>query len=355
MNRRSPVYPVFLPFAGCPYQCIYCDQHAVTAVSGHRSPLQAAKHQIMALAKRASASGQRGEIAFYGGTFTALPPHIMTQLLQAATEYVREALFIGIRFSTRPDCLNRHVLRLLADYPVTTVELGIQSLSDAVLRASRRGYSRDQALEAISQIHENGWNLGVQLMVGLPDDTPEQFLHTVSGIIATDPNFVRLYPVLVFPATELEQWTNTGRYQPLSVEQALAWCVPAFDALVRAGIPVARLSLMISGGSSPSTVIAAGPWHPAFGQLVRSGWWRQRVDAALAPEAQHLEQGSVTVQVARRHVSDVHGWKRQNLTHWHERWRLNRVRVEGTGDNDSIDFSVVIDGRASTAQSAEPN
>jgi histone acetyltransferase (RNA polymerase elongator complex component) len=342
MRQRPPVYPVFLPYAGCPFQCIYCDQHAVSAVDSQQPLFEQAVSQMASLAKHVRTGGRPGEIAFYGGTFTALPHDLLTRLLDRAAGYVSEALFTGIRCSTRPDCLHQQVLTLLSNYPVTTVELGVQSFSDTVLHHSRRGYTRQQALEACTLVHQNHWDLGVQLMVGLPSDTPQQFLATVHETIGVCPRFVRLYPVLVFPGTELAKWTACGQYAPLTVEQAVGWCVPAFDACARAGVPIVRLGLLISGSVDPGSTIVAGPWHPAFGQLVRSAWWRRRIDEALEQANQPLEGYSLTVRVGRRQVSDALGSKRQNLTHWRNRWGLNQVRAEGTDSDETNGFAIVL-------------
>jgi hypothetical protein len=225
---------------------------------------------------------------------------------------------------------------------VTTVELGIQSLSNTVLQASRRGYSKHDALEACELVRQHHWNLGVQLMVGLPGDSQGGFLATVDETIAVRPDFVRLYPLLVFPGTELACWTACGQYQPLTVEEAVAWCVPAFDACSRTGIPIIRMGLMFSGGGDPGSRIVAGPWHPAFGQLVRSAWWRVRIDEAVGHAPDGRQGRCLTIRVGQRHVSDVLGWKRQNLDHWQARWDLSQVRIERTDSDNADDLAIAV-------------
>jgi histone acetyltransferase (RNA polymerase elongator complex component) len=343
MRRHPPVYPVFLPYAGCPFRCVYCDQPAVTAKDHHQPVLHQAIRQMTLLADCVRNGGERGEVAFYGGTFTALPSDILTHLLELAADHVEKDLFTGIRCSTRPDCLPEHVLGLLSKYPVTTVELGIQSLSETVLHNSGRGYSREQALEACRIVQENHWDLGVQLMVGLPADSPRGFLATVCETIALGPRFVRLYPLLVFPGTELAKWTAMGQYRPLTLEQALDWCVPAFDACTQAGVPIARLGLMLPGGMDPGPAMVAGPWHPALGQLVRNAWWRRRIDAVLGEASFPLAECSLIIRVGERFVSDVVGLKRQNLRHWQDRWGLRKMRVEPTQNDDVRDLAIVFD------------
>lgn len=259
MSRRPPIYPVFIPNAGCPFQCIYCDQHQVTAIKRHSPWVEQAVSQVTSFANHAKNEAAFGEIAFYGGTFTGLPHRCLDQLLELAQGYVDRGLFTGIRFSTRPDFVDADTLRYLARYGITTVELGIQSLSDTVLRSSRRGYNRKQALDAMELLRRYPWKMGVQLMLGLPSDTPERFLASVQATIAARPDFVRLYPTLVFPGTELAHWTTDGRYLPLTLQQAVDWCVPAYDACLQAGIPIARLGLLLPSELDPGTATVAGP------------------------------------------------------------------------------------------------
>jgi histone acetyltransferase (RNA polymerase elongator complex component) len=342
MSRRPPIYPVFIPNAGCPFQCIYCDQRQVTESTRCLPRVDQAVRQVEAFANHAKYEATFGEIAFYGGTFTGLPHHRQDQLLGLAQGYVDQGLFSGIRFSTRPDHIDSNTVRHLAGYTVTTVELGIQSLSDTVLRASRRGYDRQQALDAMELVRRIPWKLGVQLMLGLPSDTPGRFLASVQATIATRPDFVRIHPTLVFPGTELAHWTTEGRYVPLSLQQAVDWCVPAYDACIQAGIPIARLGLLLPSKLAPDTVTVAGPLHPAYGHLVRSAWWRERIDASLGQWPNRVACSLVVIRVGQRHLSDALGWKRQNVDHWQQKWNLKDVSVKQCPDEESMGFDLVV-------------
>lgn len=342
MTRKPVIYPVFLPNAGCPFQCMYCDQHAVTAVERHSARAQQAAAQIAFLAKHAQNNETHGEIAFYGGTFTGLSRSHRDQLLLLAQGYVDQGIFSGIRFSTRPDSMEADTLRSLARYRITTVELGIQSLSDTVLRSSRRGYTRRQALEALEVVRQYPWKLGIQLMLGLPGDTPERFLASVRTAIGAQPDFVRIHPTLVFPGTELATWTSQGRYLPLTVQQAVDWCVPAYDACIQAAIPVARMGLLLPSDFGSSSAVATGPWHPAYGQLVRSMWWRRRIDSSLKQWPGRIAGRSAALHVGPRYVSDVIGWKRRNLEHWRHKWDLREVSVEQRPDKQGMSFDLGI-------------
>jgi histone acetyltransferase (RNA polymerase elongator complex component) len=332
VKPRPKIYPIFLPHAGCPFQCVFCDQRAVNAGAPEGLLWDQTLSQLRVLVKEARKSMLVGEVAFYGGTFTALPQQQMQQLLSAVTPYVEAGLFSGIRFSTRPDCLTSDTCAFLKRFPVHSVELGVQSLADVVLARSQRGYCRAQVQQACALVHEHRWQLGIQLMPGLPGDTQERFQQSVAATIALQPTFVRIYPTVVLAGTQLAQWTRSGEYQPLTIEQAVRWCVPAYDALGKAGIPIARLGLHADPGLQSGDALMAGPYHPSFGQLVRSAWWRQRVDEQLARLPGIGIEPRLAIHVAQRLVSDVVGSRRANLDYWQRRWRLRAIGVRGEAD-----------------------
>jgi hypothetical protein len=228
------------------------------------------------------------------------------------------------------------------------VELGAQSLSDAVLFASRRGY-RAAAVEAAAQrVRAAGWALGLQLMVGLPGETPSRFEETISKAVALRPDFVRLYPALVLRDTGLARWFESGRYRPLSLDQAVERCAFAFDRFLKSGIRVARMGLHADPELDRPGTILAGPCHPAFGYLVRVRWWRNRVDAVLEGRAKtvaHLEGGdavalpdgsapirsrnkrSAVLHVPSHLLSEAIGPRRENVTYWTRKWGLDGLDV----------------------------
>jgi histone acetyltransferase (RNA polymerase elongator complex component) len=344
MNARPRIYPIFLPHAGCPFQCVYCDQRAVNSAAPEGLLGDQAQSQLGPLLREARKSALVGEVAFYGGTFTALPRQQMQLLLGIVTPYIEEGLFCGIRFSTRPDCLTPDICSFLKQFPVQTVELGVQSFSDVVLARSRRGYVQVQVERACALVREHGWNLGIQLMPGLPGDTPERFQQSVAATIALEPAFVRLYPTVVLAETQLAQWTRSGEYRPLTIEQAVRWCVPAYDAFGKAGIPIARLGLHADLGLQSGDALVAGPYHPAFGQLVRSAWWRERIDGQLAQLPEIGTGQRLAIHVAQRLVSDVVGLGRSNVDYWQQKWQLQAVTVTGEANWPGDRFACHIHG-----------
>jgi GTP-binding protein Era len=250
----------------------------------------------------------------------------MESILKAAAAFVDAGVFSGVRFSTRPDCLGKEVCAILSQYPVKTVELGVQSMSDRVLSASRRGYKAETVLDAARRVRECGWDLGIQLMAGLPLDTSEVFLDSVKATIAIAPDFVRIYPVLVLSGTRLADSYAAGAYLPWSLENAVAWVAEAYDMFLDAGIPVIRMGLHADSSLESPGVVVAGPHHPAFGQLVRCRWWRDRVDGKLA-ELSGISRRCFVLNVALNLVSDVVGPARCNIEHWKSKWNLTDFLV----------------------------
>jgi histone acetyltransferase (RNA polymerase elongator complex component) len=325
------VYPIFIPHQGCPFRCVYCNQHAVTSSSLEgASPVHLVPHVRQCLAQLvedARRSGIPGEIAFFGGTFTALPMETMGELLDEAIRWVRAGVFTGIRFSTRPDGINAGIARFLRAYPVQTVELGVQSLSDEVLALSRRGYSVETVEEGVAMVRENGWALGLQMMPGLPGDTRERFEESIYRVIRMKPAFVRIYPTLVLNETPLAAWYRSGTYNPLTLDQAIQWCVPAYDALSKAGIAVARMGLHADPELRKEGSVLAGPYHPSFGYLVRVYWWRYRVDHHLGTRPGPPNTGRLVLHVSRRSVSEAVGPGRGNVSYWRQKWKIRELTV----------------------------
>lgn len=329
MTTRT-IYPIFLPHAGCPFQCVYCNQNSVTTERprGHsiRDYFQSRLDIFLDHAGQKKAAP--GELAFYGGTFTAIAADDMRFMLAAVLPWVERGVFSGIRFSTRPDCLGPEICRILADYPVRTVELGVQSLVDDVLNASRRGYLAVDVTKAAALIRNMGWRLGIQLMLGLPGDQREKFVASVFATIALKPDFVRLYPTLVLPGTVLAGWYADGLYRPLTVDAAVNWCTDGYAAFVRAGISVVRMGLHADPALQKPGAVVDGPYHPAFGYLVKVNWWRRQVDRFLAA-ADGTQGKLLRLHAPERCISEALGPERENIDHWLHQWRLAQVEVKG--------------------------
>jgi histone acetyltransferase (RNA polymerase elongator complex component) len=342
MAVKKIIYPIFLPHAGCPFECVYCNQNSVVEAGlDERELLNTALSRLETYCREAQTSNRPGEIAFFGGTFTALPRDVLEPILHTATSHVRSGVFSGIRFSTRPDCMGEEVVEFLADYAVRTVELGVQSLCDEVLKASGRGYSTLDVYEAAQRVKRRSWDLGIQLMAGLPADSGERFLKSVRGAVAIRPDFVRIYPTLVLEGTRLAGSFRRGEYVPLSLDEANAWVLPAYTILHGEGIPVIRMGLHADPALEKPGVVLAGPYHPAFGYLVRCRWWRARLDAQFA-SLTGLKDSELVLRVPERKISDIVGPKRCNIQHWMSTWELGGLKV--CEDRDLSGTEIRIDG-----------
>ena len=276
------IAPVFLPHAGCPHRCVFCDQRRIAFPAGPPDPEQVRDRLRLLFSSRGRRPARRRQIAFYGGSFTALDRGLQEAYLEAGAPYLRDGRADSIRLSTRPDGLGGDRLPFLRSRGVGTVELGVQSFSDAVLRASGRGHNGRTAEEGIRRVKQEGLEVGAQLMFGLPGDTGAEGLASVERLCALRPDFVRLYPVLVLRGTELSRMMARGDYRPLALEEAVDLCARALDRFDRSGIPVIRIGLQTHEGLRPGRgALVAGPHHPAFGDLVRSAWFQGRVLDAL--------------------------------------------------------------------------
>jgi len=264
------ILPVFLPHCGCPFRCIYCNQTAIAASAPpdwndflpRLQAFCAAPHTIPR------------QVAFYGGTFTALPQDAQDLWLNRLFHFLPH--LDGLRLSTRPDCVDEAGLARLRERGVRTVELGVQSFSDDELTASERGYGAATALAACRLVQEAGLELGVQLMPGLPGRTATGWEETLAATVGIKPSFVRLYPLLVLRGTALERKWHDGAYNPLEKEEAVLLCANTAERLEAAGVTVAKCGL--HGSLAPQDVIA-GPWRPDFGEAVMRARWLLRLPA----------------------------------------------------------------------------
>ena len=346
MTHKSVIYPVFLPHAGCPFQCVYCNQRAVVSSPSYAASAAGIigrfQEQFSQLLEHAREKHVAGELAFYGGTFTALPSAVMQEILETVTPWVKAEVFSGIRLSTRPDGITREICSLLRNYPIETVELGVQSLADAVLIQSRRGYSVATVKRAATLVREQGWRLGLQLMLGLPGDSRVRFLDSIAAAVQLRPDLVRIYPTLVLAGTELAAWRREGSYIPLSLDEAISWCVPAYDFLFKANIPIARMGLHSDPELGKPGAVLAGPYHPAFGHLVRVYWWRERIDRHIRVNPELFPGRELTLWVADRSRSEVIGPGKSNLRHWQEQWGFKQVTVKGRAGQLPGDFETLL-------------
>ena len=268
--KKHAIIPIFIPHLGCPCQCVFCNQQKITARTKAVSTDEVRETVERYLSTLADLDPSEIEIAFYGGSFTAIPIDAQTAYLEVANEYIDQGRVSSLHISTRPDCIDEEILENLKRYNVSTIELGVQSFSDEVLRLSKRGHDSDTARKAARLIKKRGFKLGIQLMIGLPGDSLESCIYSARETAALSPELARLYPTLVIDGTELYDMYEDGSYEALSKEEALLRTKEMYKILHKAGINIMRVGLKstdIIGGSDLSA-INGGTYHPAFRQLV---------------------------------------------------------------------------------------
>ena len=265
--KKNYVIPFFIPHEGCPYQCIFCDQRKI---SGHQGVLPDDVAQtVEEYLSTMPASRANIEIGFFGGTFTGLSLKKQEEFLQVVCPFIEKGLISGIRLSTRPDFIDKKKLDLLKRFRVGCIELGVQSMSDDVLTAAKRGYVSKDVENASAEILKEGFLLGHQIMVGLPFSRPEDEYYTAVRAYELGASQVRIYPVLVVEGTELASWWKAKRYMPLSEDEAIRRCVNLMIYFEMKGIKVIRCGLHPSEELLGDACLA-GPFHPAFRQKVES-------------------------------------------------------------------------------------
>ncbi len=290
---------IFIPHLGCPFNCIFCDQYKITGSDKSVTPQDI--YNTLVKAKNHGLEKGKTQIAFFGGSFTAIDRQLMIDYLNVAYEFVKDNTFDSIRISTRPDCINQPILDMLKEYGVKTIELGVQSLCDDVLIASKRGHTAKHSLDAAQLIIDNGFELGMQMMCGLPNDTKERDIETAKKIIEIGCKQVRIYPVVVIEGTHLAKMYKNGLYTPLSTDEAVDICATLFGMFKKAGVTVLKMGLHTDSGS------IAGPFHPSFGELVRSQVFYNEITAKISKNT------PVTIKCANRFISVAKGNRGKNL------------------------------------------
>ncbi len=317
------IIPFFIPHSGCPHQCVFCNQKNITGLSKSEEASSIPKKITEYL--KAGGSGEPVQAAFYGGSFTALPAEQQRSYLEAVRPFILSGRIKSIRLSTRPDNINREILTLLKEYTVQTVELGVQSLDDRVLTLSGRGHSASDTVHAVQLLREYDFAVGFQLMPGLPGDSAGGFQDTVDKAIALKPDLVRLYPALVIKGTPLEELYRAGRYTPLSREDAVALCRDALLRFEERGIEVIRIGLQTTDELEKPGTIRAGPYHPAFRQLVESSILLDRMKALLT--GGKPPGSTVTILVNPGDLSAAAGHRRSNTEYLKKQFALKTIHI----------------------------
>ena len=324
--KKQYIIPIFVPHLGCPNDCIFCNQKSI---SGQKSNMtkEKAKEIIENYLKSIDKENAQIEIAFFGGSFTAIEEERQEELLQVASEFVKSGQVESIRVSTRPDAIDKKILKRLKKYKVKTIELGVQSSNNYILKRINRGHTFEDVKRATKLIRWNGFRLGVQMMVGLPESTTIDEINTAKELIKLKPKMVRIYPVLVIKNTPLEKELEKGTYKPLTVVQAVEVCKEIVRLFHDKNIDIIRIGLQptdeISEPGSEKSEVVAGPYHPAFRQLVESAMWYDAIVGKIKRLNVKVKEVEVTVNPVD--ANNVIGHKKENVKNLKELYDVNLV------------------------------
>jgi len=322
------IIPIFINQKGCKNRCIFCNARIT---GGEETPLNkdALANLVQHYLKNSKNKGEI-EIAVYGGNFTGLPPQEQENILLLLKPFVEQKIAAGIRISTRPDEIDEEKIGILTRYHVTTVELGAQSLDDEILKQANRGHTAEDVIKATGLLKARGFQVGLHLMLGLPGDSLDRFMRTVAKVAEIAPHLVRLHPTVVLAQTALAEDYEKGLYHPLSLEEAVDWAARAVKIFESRNIRVIRLGLQATETLMKPGNIVAGPFHPAFGELVKSKMLRDYACFLLA--SKETGGATVTFQVPRKIESAFRGKGNENLRYLKEAFHLTRIDlIRGDG------------------------
>ena len=313
-EKRQYIIPIFVPHLGCPNDCIFCNQKSISGQMKKvkKDDVRRIVDYYLSNLKQDDATK---EIAFFGGSFTGINIEEQEELLSAAYDYIQRGKIDSIRISTRPDYINKETLKRLKKYKVNTIELGVQSSNDYILKRIGRGHTFLDVKKASKLIRWYGFKLGHQMMVGLPESTALDELNTAKQLIKLKPKMVRIYPVLVIKNTKLEEEYNKGEFEPITINQAVERCKEIVYQFNKSKIQVIRIGLqntqIISEPENAQSDVVAGPFHPAFGQLVEDSIWYDSIVDKI--KKFNVKVKEVEIKVNPQDVNSVIGHKKENI------------------------------------------
>ncbi len=324
--KKQYIIPIFVPHLGCPNDCIFCNQKSI---SGQKKNItkEEAKKIIDDYLESIKNEDAKTQIAFYGGSFTKIEKEKQEELLEIAYEYIKIGKVESIRISTRPDGIDKETLKRLKKYKVKTIELGVQSANDYILQKANRGHTFEEVKKASKKIRWNGFKLGHQMMVGLPESTRIDEINTAKALIKLKPKMIRIYPVLVIKNTKLEKQYQEGEYDPLTLVQAVEICKELVRMFDNKKIEIIRIGLQnteeITNPQNQTSQVVAGPYHPAFRQLVESAMWYDAIVGKIKKLNVKVKEVEVTVNPID--ANNVIGHKKENILKLKETYDVDLI------------------------------
>ncbi|WP_332956360.1 elongator complex protein 3 [Clostridioides difficile] len=337
MKKR--IIPIFVPHKGCPHDCIFCNQKKITGVSTDVTSEDA--RNIIEECLETIDKDADVEIAFFGGSFTAIDIDIQKSLLSVAKEYVEKGLVKDIRMSTRPDCIDEDILSMLKEYKTSIIELGVQSLDEKVLLDSIRGHQSEIVYKSSKMIKNSGIKLGLQMMIGLPADTEEKCIFTAKKFVELKPDCVRVYPTLVVKDTGLEKLMEQNKYNPFTLEENVNIVKKVLVLFYVNNINVIRVGLQATDDIQIGKAVLAGPYHPAFRELVEADMIKDYLEFVIL-QNKNIKQ--MLVRANKKNISKIIGNKKTNVKYMEEKFGVLLKTQES--DLDINQLEIVLDGKS---------
>ncbi|MCI0945313.1 radical SAM protein [Clostridioides difficile] len=337
MKKR--IIPIFVPHKGCPHDCIFCNQKKITGVSTDVTSEDA--RNIIEECLETIDKDADVEIAFFGGSFTAIDIDIQKSLLSVAKEYVEKGLVKDIRMSTRPDCIDEDILSMLKEYKTSIIELGVQSLDEKVLLDSIRGHQSEIVYKSSKMIKNSGIKLGLQMMIGLPADTEEKCIFTAKKFVELKPDCVRVYPTLVVKDTGLEKLMEQNKYNPFTLEESVNIVKKVLVLFYVNNINVIRVGLQATDDIQIGKAVLAGPYHPAFRELVEADMIKDYLEFVIL-QNKNIKQ--MLVKANKKNISKIIGNKKTNVKYMEEKFGVLLKTQES--DLDINQLEIVLDGKS---------
>lgn len=316
---KKDIIPIFIPHLGCPHDCVFCNQRRIATTE--EATKESARNTIEEYLSYFR-DGAYYEIAFYGGSFTAVDISLQKDLLSVAYEYKNRGIIKEIRLSTRPDAIDKNILKMLKSYGVDTIELGVQSSVDRVLELSSRGHDFTSVVNAAKQIKDFGFTLGLQQMIGLPSSKEADEIKTANEFVKLKPDFVRIYPTLVVKDTELEYRYNNELYTPLRLEEAVKISAKLLEIYKRNDIDVIRIGLQPTEEINYDGSVVAGPFHPAFRQLVETYLITEKIIDTL----NGIDEKDLLIICSGRNISMISGQKRAGIEKIKSKLKIKNIK-----------------------------
>ncbi len=335
MNKKMKIIPVFVPHIGCPNDCVFCNQKRITGM-GTVSANAKYVSDIVEECVSTIDKDTHTELAFFGGSFTAIDIRVQEELLRVGKHYKDSGVIHKIRCSTRPDAINKEILELQKKYGMDIIELGIQSLDDEVLKTSNRGHNRIHSENASRMIKENGFTLGHQIMPGLPGSTLEKDIKTCLDSIEMKPDIVRIYPTLIIKETDLADMYTAGIYKPLTLVEAT--CISAFmySQYYINNIKVIRIGLQNTDSINKTEDVVAGPFHPAFRQLVEEKIYLESI--LLTLNNLNLKGKYINIAADKKLISSIAGQKKNNINKLKDSFLISGISFINSTDENIIEI-----------------